>query len=338
LQASSELAAIFEHSLDGILLTAADGRVLKANPAATRILRRSEAEIRAAGRRGIMDAQDARLEAAMRERAETGHFAGELTLIRGDGERFRAEIASTLFTGEDGIPRAYIIFRDTSACELRAAEVQAAVKTLRAVIDAAPLAVQGITVDGTVTLWNDAAERLFGWSAEEVIGQPNRLVPADRVDEHLALRARAMANEVLTGVELTRLHKDGSFIEVSLSTAAVHDYDGCIVGIIALFEDIGARKAAERVRIREHELEAMRQLALGVRHEVNNALAALRGELELLFTMPTLQRDELEGLGSAISQTDRIAAALRRISHVEGLQSVPYAGTMRMLDVSDPNR
>jgi hypothetical protein len=54
--------------------------------------------------------------------------------------------------------------------------------------------------------------------------------------------------------------------------------------------------------------------------------------------MPNLQRDELEGLGSAISQTDRIAAALRRIIHVEALQSVPYAGTMRMLDVSDPNR
>lgn len=90
--------ALFEHSLDGILLTAPDGGILAANPAACLMLGRTEAEICRLGRSGVVDTTDPRLETLLAERARTGQFTGELYLLRADGTRFPAEVSSRVFT------------------------------------------------------------------------------------------------------------------------------------------------------------------------------------------------------------------------------------------------
>lgn len=109
----AEFEAIFRQSIDGVLFTAPDGRVLAANPAACEILRRSEAEICRLGRPGLM-IDDARTRAAIAQRSVTGSARAELPMRRGDGEIFTAEIASTMFTTAEGELRASVIFRDVS--------------------------------------------------------------------------------------------------------------------------------------------------------------------------------------------------------------------------------
>lgn len=107
----AEYEAIFRQSIDGVLFTAPDGRVLAANPAACEILQRSEAEICRLGRAGLLT-DDPAAKAAIAMRAVKGSARAEVPMRRADGEIFTADVSSTIFTTPDGELRASVIFRD----------------------------------------------------------------------------------------------------------------------------------------------------------------------------------------------------------------------------------
>jgi diguanylate cyclase (GGDEF)-like protein/PAS domain S-box-containing protein len=109
----AELRAIFEHSMDGVLFTAPDGRVLAANPAACEILQRTEAEICELGRSGLVVGEDPRAQRAVRQRELTGRVRAELPMRRPDGSTFIAAISSAVFSSPDGGElRTCVIIRD----------------------------------------------------------------------------------------------------------------------------------------------------------------------------------------------------------------------------------
>lgn len=118
----TEYEAIFAQSIDGVMFTAPDGRILAANPAACRILRRSEAEICRLGRAGLL-VDDERTRAALERRAARGSVRADLRMRRGDGEVFTADLSSTIFT-KDGELRTSVIFRDISERERARAELE----------------------------------------------------------------------------------------------------------------------------------------------------------------------------------------------------------------------
>lgn len=105
---------IYEQSLDGVLFTTPDGRILAANPAACEILRASEGEICRRGRHAFADVHDERWQQALRQRDATGELRATLPMCRGDGSLFIAELSSRTFTSAEGVPRACVIFRDVS--------------------------------------------------------------------------------------------------------------------------------------------------------------------------------------------------------------------------------
>ena len=119
--AEKELAAkeerfrmLFNTSPDGILLTVPDGSVLAAKAAACQMLGRSEEGLRAMGREGALDIEDPRLPQALRIRAEKGHFRGELTFLRRNGERFPCEISTAIYKNRYGQEESTVILRDIS--------------------------------------------------------------------------------------------------------------------------------------------------------------------------------------------------------------------------------
>lgn len=116
---------------------------------------------------------------------------------------------------------------------------------LSAVIEASPVPLIVVDLEGVVQIWNPAAERVFGWSVHEAVGRRNPIVPADRRHEYEAhLREIGEGGEIVAR-ELVRERKDGSAIAVSLSVAAVRDDRGAVTAIFAALEDISARKAAQ---------------------------------------------------------------------------------------------
>jgi PAS domain S-box-containing protein len=104
--------ALFENSIDGVLLTSPSGDILAANPEACRLLGRTEEEICRVGRLGVVDLVDPRLPTLLDERTRVSRFRGELTLVRGDGTRFPAEVSSGLFRDRAGHLRTSMVFRD----------------------------------------------------------------------------------------------------------------------------------------------------------------------------------------------------------------------------------
>lgn len=111
---TEDYRAMFEHSPDGMLFTVPSGRVLAANPAACEILGRSEKEIVALGRPGLLLGDDPATKAAVAARAASGRMRAELPMRRGDGSVFSADVSSTIFVSSSGEVRACVLFRDIS--------------------------------------------------------------------------------------------------------------------------------------------------------------------------------------------------------------------------------
>lgn len=132
-------------------------------------------------------------------------------------------------------------------------EVRAGEERFRAVIESAPVAIIEIGLDERVKLWNPAAERIFGWSAEEAVGHPPRWIPEDRMDEFRALSAREATGSAYAGFETVRMHRDGRTLDVEISAAPIRDATGAVVGAMAVISDISERNRLEAEKERERE-------------------------------------------------------------------------------------
>ncbi|HXG16961.1 MAG TPA: PAS domain S-box protein, partial [Calidithermus sp.] len=131
--------------------------------------------------------------------------------------------------------------------ESRRAEADAA--RLAALVAGADDAIVGKTLDGIITSWNPAAERLFGWSATEALGAPIGLVvPPERADEEARLLARVRRGEAVRHVETERVARDGRRIPVSVTLSPVVDAQGRIIGVSSITSDTTERREAERQR------------------------------------------------------------------------------------------
>ncbi len=127
-----------------------------------------------------------------------------------------------------------------------------ATQRFKAVIEASPLAIVALDRDGRVSMWNPAASDVFGWTEEEVIDQPYPIIPEDRQHEVETVKERII-NGSGSGFESRRLRKDGSLIDVSVSTAPLMDATGNVSGGISILADISERKQAQEALRRSEE-------------------------------------------------------------------------------------
>jgi PAS domain S-box-containing protein len=156
---------------------------------------------------------------------------------------------------------------------------------LAAIVESSEDAIIGRTFDGIITSWNSGAERLFGYSAEEIIGQSGfALIPPDRTDEFRAIEGRIRQGESVPPFETVWQRKDGSHIHVSASMSPIRDREGRIVGASAILRDISGRMRLEEQLHQAQKMEAVGQLAGGVAHDFNNLLTIISGYSDMLIS------------------------------------------------------
>src|SRR5947209_3498570 len=125
---------------------------------------------------------------------------------------------------------------------------------LVAIIECSDDAIVSKTLEGIVTSWNKGAERLFGYRAEEIIGQPvARLIPGDRLEEEVQILARLRGGERIDHYETMRRCKDGRLVDVSLTLSPIRDSSGRIIAASKIARDITERKKAEAATRDDHE-------------------------------------------------------------------------------------
>jgi PAS domain S-box-containing protein len=202
------------------------------------------------------------------------------------GERIM-EWTATPIVDISGRERVLVCGDDVTEREMREHDLRASEERLRATIQASPVAVVEVNLEDQVVMWNPAAERMFGWSEEEMIGGPLRHTPEYERDRLAVLMQRVRSGEVYTGVEGKRLCKNGALIDVEISAAPIRDASGAVVSHVALFADITDRKQQEeelrasRARIVKAGDDARRRLERNLHDGAQQRLVALSLSLRL---------------------------------------------------------
>jgi PAS domain S-box-containing protein len=172
-----------------------------------------------------------------------------------------------------------------------------AIGLLAAIVDSSEDAIISKTLEGVITSWNSGAERLFGYTAEETIGQSiSMLIPLERRDEEISILARLGQGKRIDHFDTIRLRKDGSRLEISLTISPIRDSSGKIIGASKIARDIAGRKRIER------EL-----------HESEQRFRALAGALDtqVQFRTQELQRRNAEILQQSDQLRDLSARLMR---------------------------
>ncbi|HVS37000.1 MAG TPA: PAS domain S-box protein [Gemmataceae bacterium] len=239
-------SALIEHSWDAVCLLAADGSVLYASPSTERIHGYSRQEF--LGRKALdlvhPDDLPRIMEMFGRLTASPGQtLTTSFRYRHKDGRWIWLEGVGTNLLEEPSVRAIAANFRDVT----RQREVEEIRSQLAAIVESCDDAIIGKTLDGVIVSWNKAAERLYGYTAEEMIGQPlSRLIPPGQPDELPGLRERIKRGERISDHETVRLRKDGTRVEVSLSISPVRDADGRIIGAAKITRDATARRKAEK--------------------------------------------------------------------------------------------
>jgi len=191
----------------------------------------------------------------------------------------------------------------TSQLKQMVEENQSVKEYLESIINQTADAIHTTDTHERVISVNNAFEQLYGWKANEVIGQKLELVPPSKLDEERDRIRRLREGERLPPVETVRMRKDGSLIEVSISTSLVRDEQGQVTSMISVSRDVTERNRIEELLRRSEKLNTVGQLAAGVAHEIRNPLTTLRGFLQLQQQTRSVNPDHIDLM---LSELDRI--------------------------------
>ena len=300
-EALALLAAIVMSSDDAIVSKNLNGIVTSWNPGAQRIFGYDATEMVGQSILRIIPPElrheETHIIGKIRAGERISHF--ETVRLRKDGRRIHVSLTVSPVKNAVGeIVGASKIARDVSG-EYAADRARA---LLAAIVDSSDDAIISKDLNSVVTSWNPAAERMYGWSAEEMIGNPiHRILPPDLQSEEETIIARIRAGEKLDHYETQRMRKDGRRIEVSITVSPVRDRAGRIIGASKTARDITAQRAAQR--------EKDEFLAI-LAHELRNPLAPISGALEILDRAGVAEDRRDQALNIAKRQVKHMAHLL----------------------------
>jgi two-component system cell cycle sensor histidine kinase/response regulator CckA len=317
------LASIVACSDDAITSKTLEGIITSWNVGAERIYGYSPTE--AIGKHVTMlvpkDRQDetpALLECL--KRGETvDHF--ETVRVRKDGKEIQVEITiSPILDAMERIVGASTIARDISERKRREDDL----RRLATLVESSDDAIIGKTLDGIITHWNGGAQRIYGYSAAEIVGKSvNTLFPSNRSSEIMEMMDKIKNGERVAKSDTIRVRQDGKEIHVALTLSPITGSDGQVLGISTVARDITERKHLEAMFRQSQKMEAVGQLAAGIAHDFNNVLGVILGYSELLLDRmspddPT--RKSIEGIHKAGDRAALLTRQLLAFSRKQVLQ------------------
>lgn len=305
-QAQLLLSAVFANARDAMLITDNQMRFVDGNPAAMVLLGADRERLLSMSLIEMSPQPRAMVEEGFREFLRVGKLSGETEIIGAAGKRLFVEYASTA----NIIPGRHLsVLRDIT--ERRRTE--GAIRRLAAIVESTDDAIIACDLDGKITDWNPGAERLFEYSAAEVLGRSMALlspVAQRREVDEVLLRVRS-GDHVRTA-EAKRVTRGGRVVDVAITVSPLKDAQGSVVGVSKIVHDISeARRLQQRLSIADR-MASIGTLAAGVAHEVNNPLAYVKTNVDFAVASANeLPPAIAEALTQAQEGIERIRVTVR---------------------------
>lgn len=337
-------ADFFESAADGICVIDSEGQLLFSNMRAREITGYSETDLAGKKLGDLLPAADRVRAHEIRLGFAKGVFPRgiDFALRCKDGREILIDVNFNSVLREENA--VVFTFRDVTQERATQGELRKTKAFLERVIDSSVDAIISADLRGNVLLFNGAAERCYGYRADEVIGKINvvGLYP-DGVAREVMRRIRSGQFGGPGRLEDFRcevLAKDGTRVPVSLSAAFIHEQDGEPVGSVGIFTDLRERlRMEERLAAAQEELQArerqaiVAELAGAAAHELNQPLTSVSGYAELLKRK--LDRDTSAYSAAEIiaSEAERMAEIVRKIGKITKYETKSYVGQAKILDL-----
>jgi two-component system sensor kinase FixL len=325
------LAALLATAVDGIVAIDPRGHVLLYNQACERLFGYRASEVVGQNVRMLMPEpyrQEHDNYIANYKRTGERRIIGigrEVVGRRKDGSTFPMYL--TLGEGGPTGQRFFVgIIHDLSALRWETEQREGADRLLAQIVQSSEDAIISVALDGTITSWNAAAERIYGFSASDAIGRHiSMILPPDRIFEDDDIIAQLRAGRIMEHYETVRRHKDGHDVQISLSVAPIFDASGTMIGASKTARDVTERKRSEeRLMGMQNELahvgrlSAMGQMSAAIAHELNQPLTAIANYAKAAQRLlqnenpePRQLQSAREAMEKAVTQTLRAGTIIR---------------------------
>jgi len=287
-EAGFRLAAIVDSCDDAIVSKDLNGIISSWNPAAERIFGWKADDIIGKSVLTIIPPELQHEEVTILDRLRKGirieHH--ETTRIRKDGTKIQVSLTISPIRDDNGwVIGASKIARDITERK----KTEEARAHLAAIVESSEDVIVSKDLNGIITSWNAAAERLFGWKADEIVGRSIlTIIPPELHHEEPGILQKIGSGQRIEHYDTERVRKDGQRVSVSLTISPVKDTSGKIVGASKIARDISERKRMQEALIQSEKLAATGRMAAAIAHEINNPLEAVTNLAYLISSDPKL--------------------------------------------------
>jgi PAS domain S-box-containing protein len=336
LRSLERYADFFESSADGIIVLDPEGRLLFTNPRARAITGFSEGELTEF--RALFAYEDSNALDALFAGFGEGKFpeAHDMILRARDDRRVVVSVNLTSVAREEGA--ILCSFRDVTHERALEGELLKTKESLQRVIDSSFDAIVSADMNGTITLFNRAAERLTGYDSREVVGKDVRMLYPHAIAESI-MRSIRQGGGRIEGLRIDVLDSTQSPVPVSFSGALIVDQEQ-LVGSVGIFTDLREKMRMERKLqlAQEQLLEKERQaiiaeLAGAAAHELNQPLQSVMSYSELMRRKLDTDSPVLSYLDVIYGEAERMAEIVRKIGRITRYETKTYVGSQRIFDL-----
>ncbi|MBK8171797.1 MAG: PAS domain S-box protein [Sandaracinaceae bacterium] len=343
LRSLKRYADYFASAADGLAAVDAEGRLLFVNPRALTLIGYDEQELLGKKMRSLVESTDSEHAREIYEGFAHGHFplGVDLRVRRKDGvTRTFAFSFSTLVDGEGAV---LLSFRDVTEERATATELVKTKEFLESLIDASVDPIVASDMTGTIILYNKGAERVYGWTREEVVGKMHvrMLYPGDGAREVMRMIKSGQHGGAgrLDNVRIDAINRVGERIPITLSAAMIYE-NGKAIATFGIFTDL-----REKMRVEERLAQAQQKLALSEKqvyiaelagtaaHELNQPLTSVLAYAEMLKRKIQPGRPERAYAETIVSEAERMADIVRKIGKITKYETKTYVGSQRILDL-----
>ena len=333
----------FESGSDGVVVLDEQGHILFVNRAAERIIGYARDGLVGSSLADLIPETQRPLIATAVEQVLAGTNLDPFDVPLGQLDQIPIWVSVSTSTVLAGSGAVILVFRDVSAERAMAQELGATKEFLERLIDSTVDAIIAADMSGNVLLFNEGAERLFGYAAEDVIGQlPVSSLYDDGVGKQIMRMLRSTAYGGVGRLEQTRRQirtRTGEIVPISLTASIVYDGE-TEVASVGILTDL-----RERIRMEQRLLDAQQKLQTSERqamvaelagaaaHELNQPLTSIMGYAQLIQRQSPAEAPHLRAVGIILAESERMAGIVRKVGRITKYETTAYVGSTRIFDL-----